>query len=92
MQKEELKAKIRQAVRDYILDEETYDDNAQLCINPSTMEVYVEDSRNVNVDSPEIDCYDVMDFVEMSSDSEHAGKWMVDEESVNSVAGEYADA
>ncbi|MDE5808404.1 MAG: hypothetical protein K2H76_09825 [Muribaculaceae bacterium] len=92
MLKEELEAQIRKAVGEYILDEETYDDNAQLCINPSTMEVFVEDSRNVDVDSPEIDCYDVMDFVKMIADPEHAGKWIVDEEAVNSVAGEYAEA
>lgn len=89
MQKAELKTRIQEAVSNYILDEEAYDDNAQLCINPSTMEVFIEDSRNVDVDSPDIDCYDVMDFVEMSADPEHAGKWIADEAAIESVVEEY---
>ena len=89
MLKEELENRIRKAVADYILDEETYDDNAQLCINPSTKEVYVEDSREVDVDSPDIDCYDVMDFVEMTAASEGSGKWKVNEEAVKEAAAEY---
>ena len=89
MTKKELEERIRSAVSDYIIDEETYDDNAQLVIVPATFEVYVEDSRNVDIDSPETDCYDVMDFVEFGTDVENPGKWIVDEEAVASVAGDY---
>ncbi|MDE7442068.1 MAG: hypothetical protein K2M69_07880 [Muribaculaceae bacterium] len=89
MTREELESRIREAVNEYILDEETYDDNAQLCINPSTMEVTVEDSRDVDVDSEDMDCYDVMDLVEMTPDADGAGRWTVDEEAVKSVAAEY---
>ena len=89
MTREELESRIREAVNEYILDEETYDDNAQLFINPSTMEVTVEDSRDVDVDSEDIDCYDVMDLVEMTPDAYGAGRWTVDEEAVKSVAAEY---
>lgn len=89
MNKEELEARIRSAVKEYLADEEAYDDNAQLCIKPDSLEVYVEDSRNVDTDSPEIDCYDVMDLVEMSSNPDDAGRWIVDEEAVESVAAEY---
>lgn len=87
--KEDLEKRIAAAVREYIADEEGYDDNAQLCIKPSTLEVFVEDSRNIDIDSPDFDCYDVMDFVEMTNDPDHPGKWIVDEESVKSVAAEY---
>lgn len=89
MTKEEIKDRIRSAVNDYLAEEEAYDDNAQLCIRPATMEVTVEDSRMVDIDSSEIDCYDVMDLVEMSPDAESAGQWIVDEEAVESVASEY---
>lgn len=89
MNREELEERISSAVKGYIIDEETYDDNAQLCIKPSTLEVFVEDSRDIDVDAPDLDCYDVMDFVEMTNDPEHPGKWIVDEEAVKSVAAEY---
>ena len=89
MNREELEERISSAVKGYIIDEETYDDNAQLCIKPSTLEVFVEDSRDIDVDAPDLDCYDVMDFVEMTNDPEHPGKWIVDEEAVKSAAAEY---
>ncbi len=87
--KEGFISRLRSAVKEYIADEEAYDDNAQLCVKPATMEVFLEDSREVDVDSPDIDCYDVMDFVEMSSNPEYAGRWIVDESAVESVADEY---
>ncbi len=89
MSREGLKARICAAVKEYIADEEAYDDNAQLCIKPETLDVYVEDSRNVDTDSPEIDCYDVMDFVEVSPNPEEAGRWIVDEAAVESAVEEY---
>ncbi|MDE5790095.1 MAG: hypothetical protein K2H96_02550 [Muribaculaceae bacterium] len=89
MSREELKARICAAVKEYIADEEAYDDNAQLCIKPETLDVYVEDSRNVDTDSPEIDCYDVMDFVEVSPNPEEAGRWIVDETAVEAAVDEY---
>ncbi|MDE5870135.1 MAG: hypothetical protein K2H18_07865 [Muribaculaceae bacterium] len=85
MERKELEERICSAVNEYINNEEGYDDNAQLCINPKTLEVSVEDSRNVDEDSPEIDCYDVMDFVEMNA----GGEWAVDNEAVESVLSEY---
>jgi len=87
MTRNELEKLITDAVEDYIIDEETYDDNAQLCIEPDEMNVYVADSRDVDPESDDIDCYDVMDFVEMDPSSE--GKWKVDKEAVASVASEY---
>ena len=85
MTNKELRQLILSAVNEYLLDEDSFDDNAQLCIRPATWEVYVADGREADVESPEIDCYDVMDFVEMDSE----GKWKVDEEIVDSTADEY---
>lgn len=87
MTRKELEALIRSAVSEYIADEEIYDDNAQLCIEPSGWKVYIENSSDIDEKSPEIDFYDVMDFVDM--DTETPGKWRVDEEAVASVASEY---
>ena len=85
MERKELEERICSAVNEYINNEEGYDDNAQLCINPESFDVYVEDSSNVDEDSSEIDCYDVMDFVVM----EARGEWAVDNEAVASVSAEY---
>lgn len=85
MTREELEGKIREAVTEYIADEETYDDNARLQIDLGKCEVAVVDSED---DEPEdagtVDYYDVMDFIRMSS--EEPGKWEVDDEAVKSVA------
>ena len=87
MTKEELEGKIRDAVAEYIADEETYDDNARLQIDLEKWEVTVVDSED---DDPEdvdtVGYYDVMDFIRMSPDE--PGKWEVDEEAVKSVAEE----
>lgn len=87
MTREELEKKIRDAVAEYIADEETYDDNARLQIDLEKWEVTVVDSED---DEPEdadtVDYYDVMDFIRMSPDE--PGKWEVDEEAVKSVAEE----
>lgn len=87
MTKEELEGKIRDAVAEYIADEETYDDNARLQIDLEKWEVTVVDSED---DDPEdvdtVDYYDVMDFISMSPDE--PGKWEVDDEAVKSVAEE----
>ncbi|MDE6718092.1 MAG: hypothetical protein K2J70_07860 [Muribaculaceae bacterium] len=85
MTKDEFKELLRSAVKDYIIDEDAYDDNAQLCIKLNTMEVYLADSREVNVDAEDIECYDVMDLVEMDPE----GKWKVDEAAVDEVSDVY---
>ncbi|MDE7412387.1 MAG: hypothetical protein K2N05_01170 [Muribaculaceae bacterium] len=85
MTKEEFKGRLISVVKEYIRDEEGYDDNAQLCIKPATMDAYLADSREVDVESPDIECYDVMELVEMNPE----GKWKVDEASVEAVAEEY---
>lgn len=87
MTREELEGKIRDAVAEYIADEETYDDNARLQIDLEKWEVTVidsEDDEPENVDT--VDYYDVMDFIRMSPDD--PGKWEVDDEAVKSVAEE----
>ena len=43
MNKEELTTAVMAALRTYIDDEEMYDDNAQLLVNPATMEVSLDD-------------------------------------------------
>lgn len=87
MTKEELEGKIRDAVAEYIADEETYDDNARLQIDLEKWEVTVVDSED---DEPEdvdtVDYYDVMDFIRISP--KEPGKWEVDDEAVKSVAEE----
>lgn len=85
MTRKELEELISSVVKDYLADEESYDDNAQLCILPATWEVYAADSREVDTEAPEVDCYDIMDLVEMGAE----GEWAVDDGAVESVAAEY---
>lgn len=94
MTREELEKRIHTAVQEYIADEETYDDNAQLQLDPQEWKVTVIDGADIDnggVDiQPDIngmDYYDVMDLVKMSPDA--PGKWEVDEDAVKSVAEEY---
>ena len=89
MTRTELEKIISEAVEDYIAAEESYDDMAQLCIDPVEMRVWVDDSGEVDPDSETIDSYDVMDFVVTGSDAADPGKWTVDSDAVTSVATEY---
>ncbi len=84
MTREELENLLRNAVEDYIADEEAYDDNARLRIDPQSKEVSITDGADEVEDA---DYYDVMDFIKMSPAD--PGKWEVDEDAVESVAEEY---
>lgn len=63
MTHEELENLLRNAVEDYIADEEAYDDNARLRIDPQSKEVSITDGADEVEDA---DYYDVMDFIKMS--------------------------
>lgn len=94
MDKETLKRNLTKAVQDYLAEEETYDDNAQLQIDPQTGTVNIVDSGelqdegiDIEADPAGMDYYDVMDFVMMNPAV--PGQWIVDTEAVDSVADEY---
>ena len=84
MTREELENLLRNAVEDYTADEEAYDDNARLRIDPQSKEVSITDGGDEVEDA---DYYDVMDLIKMSTSD--PGKWEVDEDDVKSVAEEY---
>lgn len=80
---------IREAVMEYIADEETYDDNAQLRIFPAEAKADVIDGdENDEEDSADgVDFIDVMELVKMSPDK--PGKWVPDDEAIAALAEEY---
>lgn len=84
MTREELENLLRNAVEDYTADEEAYDDNARLRIDPQSKEVSITDGGDEVEDA---DYYDVMDLIKMSPSDPR--KWEVDEDAVKSVAEEY---
>ncbi len=87
MNKEDLEKKITAAVEEYIADEETYDDNARVQIDPETWKVTMVDSDDESYgDVAGMDYYDVMDLVRMSV--AEPGKWEPDREAIASVAEE----
>lgn len=77
------KQKINEAVKTYISDEELYDDNAQLVINPADGSVFIEDG-DVEIDDA-LDRYDVMDLLRMDGE----GNWQPDQEAIAEVAAAY---
>lgn len=82
MNREEFKEAVIKAVEQYIADEECYDDNAQLTVNPETHEVALADGDDDLPD--ELDQYSVMDLVQMDAD----GRWQVDMEAVEALCDE----
>ncbi|MCH5227687.1 MAG: hypothetical protein J1F16_07750 [Muribaculaceae bacterium] len=82
-QKEFLK-RVRETVEDYIAGEEGYSDDVQLEINTTDWSMDIADPEN---DLPNCDYYPIMDLVKMSVDE--PGKWMPDEEAIESIAAEY---
>lgn len=92
MTRQELEARIRAAVEDYIESEECYGDNAELEIDLSKGIVKVRDAMGMEdnlLSNDVVDYYDIMDLVQMSPSE--PGKWEVDEEAVKSVASDYFD-
>lgn len=92
MTREELEARIRAAVEDYIESEESYGDNAELEIDLSKEIVKVRDAMGMEdnlLTNDVVDYYDIMDLVRMSPTE--PGKWEVDDEAVKSVAADYFD-
>ncbi len=85
----DLKEKILAAVEEFIAGEESYDDNAQISINPATGDVELIAGMELpdDTESSSIDYYDVMDLVMMSP--AESGKWLADTEAIASVAAEY---
>lgn len=85
----ELEKKLLTAVEEYISREESYDDNAQISIDPATGEVELIAGAELpeDTDASSLDYYDVMDLVMMSP--EEPGKWLPDTEAIASVAAEY---
>lgn len=81
MDSKELAKKITETVMAYIADEELYDDDAQVVIDPVSGDVKLVDSDE-NVDEDAMDLYSVMDLVRMDSD----GHWTPDPEAIQEIA------
>lgn len=82
-----LKERILEVVNEYIAADESYDDDAQLTIDPATKEVGLTDGEDAESLPETVDCYPAMDFVEMDAE----GNWRPDMESIESVAADYGD-
>ncbi len=82
MDSKELAYRIANAVAEYIADEELYDDNAQVVVDPLSGDVKLVDSDE-DVDDEAMDVYDVMDLVRMNAD----GVWEPDAEAIAEVVG-----
>lgn len=77
MDTKKLADEIARAVADYIADEELYDDNAQVVVDPVSGTVRLIDGDE-DVDNVNLDVYDVMDLVRMNGD----GVWEPDIEAI----------
>lgn len=85
--KEILRQSIISAVNEYLENEEAYSDDVQLEINTANLQADLADPEQ---DLPEYDYYPVMDLVCTASDD--SGRWIVDEEAVDSVVSDYLTA
>lgn len=84
MNHEEFVKRLREVVEDYIAGEDSYTDNVQLEVNTTDWSMDIADPEN---DLPNCDYYPMLDLVKMSV--EEPGKWLPDEEAIESVAAEY---
>lgn len=92
---DEIERLIRDSVVDYIEEEESYDDNAQLRIDPAKMTISVvsgaeaEDNDTSAGDNSEIDYIDIMELIKMNPSD--PGKWLPDDDAIKCLAEEYAN-
>lgn len=84
MNKDILERNLLEAVKEYIDGEETFGDNATVCINPQSGEVEIHDME----DTPDnMDSYDIMEFIAVNP--LNPAEWIVDTNAVESVVAEY---
>lgn len=84
MTQKDLTKAIREAVKEYIADEETYSDNVQLRIDTTNWQVDIADPED---DLPNCDYYPMMDLVSMSTTN--PGQWTPDDSAIAEVATDY---
>lgn len=81
---EGLEKRIEALVKEYIDNEESYSDNVQLAVNPSSLDLEIADPDD---DLPELDYYPMMDLV--AADTANPGSWVPDMAAIGEVAAEY---
>lgn len=87
----ELKDALRNALSQYLAEEEAYGDNVAIRVElPSLSVSLMADVDDETMDAPGADFYDVMDLLSMST--AELGRWVIDEEAVKSVAEGYFPA
>lgn len=80
---DDLKDKIIDAIDEYLEATEAWDD-ALLAIDTATGEVFLIEEEEAD-DDADADLYDIMEFIEMTSD----GEWIRDDEAIDSVVEDY---
>lgn len=85
MNAEDLKKAIGAAVSEYVSATEAWDD-AMLTVDTVSGAVGLAEEEETEDLPDSVDVYDIMDFIEMDPD----GTWKTDEDSIDSVVGEYA--
>lgn len=81
MDSKQLTDRITEVVAAYIADEELYDDNALVVVNPASGEVALSDGDD-DVDDEANDVYEVMDLIRMNPD----GVWEPDADAIAEAA------
>lgn len=85
MNTEDFKKAIQAAVSEYVSATEAWDD-AMLTVDTVSGAVGLAEEEETEDLPDSVDVYDIMDFIEMDPD----GTWKTDEDSIDSVVGEYA--
>lgn len=83
MDRDDFRRRLREEVERYIYEEEGYDDNAQLTIDPISFDIGLADGDE---EIPEnIDHYDIMDLLAMGTE----GHWHPDDEALKAMEEDY---
>ena len=84
MTKDEFRKQVTDLLEDFTAEEEVWGDDAQLCVNPSSLKAML----SVEVDdSLESDCFDVMEFLRPSAID--PSRWELEPEAVDALVSEY---
>ena len=86
MTRQELRDRIHAAIEEYVSSPEAYED-PQLVIDRNTGSVELRELEETDSDTPDLDVYDVMDFVEMTPE----GEWRVSDDAVDTAASDEYD-
>lgn len=83
-----MEEKIKNLLNEYLEAPEAWSDNVMIEVNPSSLEMRLNDDEDIDTENSELDFWPVMDLLQMSL--QNPGQWDIDPTAVAEMAADYS--